>query len=204
MTAVFFRSLACAALAAAVCAPAAAQTLTKRKPGLWEVQTTTQGQGAGAGQQPPNMKEMMESMPPAQRAQVEKMMKERGVGMASKPNSFRYCMTKEQAERDPSVSPDPDTQCSNKMNASSPKEATFSFQCTRKDGSTMQGEGRAYDLTPESYAMDMRMQMQHQGQPMQMQIQQKGRWLGADCQGIKPIGEGKGHGKGQGQGGGRE
>lgn len=178
------RPLVLAALAAAV-AGAGAQTLTKRKPGLWEVQTTTQGQGMG---QPPNMKEMMESMPPAQRAQMEKMMKERGVGMASKPNSFRYCMTKEQAERDPTVSPDPDTTCSNKMHASSPKEATFSFQCTRKDGSTMQGEGRAYDLTPESYAMDMRMQMQHQGQPMQMQIQQKGKWLGADCKGIKPIG----------------
>jgi hypothetical protein len=178
------RTVVLVALTAAV-GCAGAQTLTKRKPGLWEVQTTTQGQGMS---QPPNMKEMMESMPPAQRAQMEKMMKERGVGNASKPNSFRYCMTKEQAERDPTVSPDPDTTCINKMNATSSKEATFSFQCTRKDGSSMQGEGRAYDLTPESYAMDMRMQMQHQGQPMQMQIQQKGKWLGADCKGVKPIG----------------
>jgi hypothetical protein len=179
------RPLALCALAAALGTGAGAQTLTKRKPGLWEVQITTQGQG---GQQPPNMKEMMESMPPAQRAQMEKMMKERGVGMAASPHSFRYCMTKEQAERDPSVSPDPDTTCQNRMNANSPKEATFSFQCTRKDGSTMQGEGRAFDLTPESYAMDMRMQMQHEGQPMQMQIQQRGKWLGADCKGIKPLG----------------
>ena len=55
------RTVVLAALAAAV-GCAGAQTLAKRKPGLWEVQTTTQGQGMGG--QPPNMKEMMENVPP--------------------------------------------------------------------------------------------------------------------------------------------
>jgi hypothetical protein len=175
------------ALLAAALAPAGAQTLTKRKPGLWEVQTTTQGQGAA---QPPNMKEMTDSMPPAQRAQVEKMMKERGVGRGGQPNSFRYCMTKEQAERDPTVSPDPDTKCTNQMHATSSTEAKFSFNCQRKDGSKTEGQGRAFDLTPETYAMDMQMKIHQPGQgaPMDMQIAQRGKWLGADCKGVKPIG----------------
>lgn len=177
-------------LAAAVCLAAsawAAPTLTQRKPGLWEVQTTT----AGAGMpQAPNMKDMMANLPPEQRARVEQMMKDQGVGMGARPNSFRMCLSKEQAEKNEmSVQPDPDTHCDNTMTPVSSREAKFTFQCRRKDGSTMKGEGRAYDLTPESYAMDLRMTVQqHQGAPMTMQTAQRGKWVGADCKGLKPIG----------------
>lgn len=159
----------------------------KRRPGLWEVQSTTQGAGLPQGGMP-DMGEAMKNMSPEQRAMVEKMMKERGVGMGAKPNSFRYCLSKEQAERDSVPKPDPDTDCTHKMTPVSSSEAKFSFSCKRKDGSTVEGQGHAYDLTPESYAMDLRMQAQHQGQPMDMQMKQKGRWLGADCQGLKPMG----------------
>lgn len=160
--------------------------LAKRKPGLWEVQSTTQGAGAQGGM--PDMKEAMGKMSPQQRAMVERMMKERGLAPGAKPNSFRYCLSRERAERDFIPSLDPDTECTHQMNATSSSEAKFNFSCKRKEGGSVQGEGRAYDLTPERYAMDMQMTMQHEGQPVQTQMQQKGRWLGADCQGLKPMG----------------
>jgi len=177
------RSLALLAIAAATTVGAQAQTITKRKPGLWEVQTTTSIANM------PNMQELLANVPPEQRAMMEKMMKDQGVGMGAKPNSFRFCMTKEQAERtEMAVNPDPETQCSNKMTPVSSSEAKFSFNCKRKDGSTMQGEGRAHGLTAEGYAMDMKMKMQQPGQgPTEMQMSQKARWVGADCGGLKPM-----------------
>lgn len=160
--------------------------MTQRKPGLWEVQTSTQG---GPMAQMPDMGETLAKMPPEQRAMVERMMKERGVGMGGKPNSFRYCMTKAQVERD-DMQTDPDTECTKKVSNTSASSGTFSFSCKRKDGSTMSGEGRVSDVTPESYAMDMHMKVQGgQGQAMDMQVSQKARWLGADCQGLKPLGQ---------------
>jgi hypothetical protein len=159
----------------------------KRKPGLWEVQTSTQGAGVPQGGMP-DMNEAMKNMSPEQRAMVEKMMKDRGVGVGAKPNSFRYCLTKERAEREFVPQPDPDTECTHHMDSTSSSEAKFSFSCKRKDGSTVQGQGRAYNLTPESYASEVDMKMQHQGKPMQLHTEQKGKWLGADCQGLKPLG----------------
>ncbi|MED5621430.1 DUF3617 domain-containing protein [Ideonella sp. BN130291] len=175
-----------AALASATLASHAADP-AKRKPGLWEVQSKTQGGGMPAGGMP-DMNEAMKQMSPQQRAMVEQMMKDRGVGTGAKPNSFRYCLSKEKAEKDFVPQTDPDTDCTHKMDSTSATEAKFSFSCKRKDGSSVQGEGRAYNLTPESYAMDMRMKMQHDGKPMEMQMEQKGKWLGADCKGLKPLG----------------
>jgi hypothetical protein len=127
-------------------------------------------------------------MSPQQRQMVEQMMKQRGVARGTKPHSFRYCLSKERAEREFVPQPDADTDCSTKTNKTSATEATFSFSCKRKDGSTVEGEGRAYDLTPESYASEVHVKMQHEGKPVDVRTTQKGKWLGADCQGLKPLG----------------
>jgi len=177
---------AAAGLAGATLCSHAAE-VARRKPGLWEVQTTTQGGGSAQGGMP-EVTEAMKKMSPEQRTMVERMMKERGVGASGKPNSFRYCLTRERAERDLVPQPDAQTQCTYKTDAVSSSEARFGFACKRQDGSTVDGEGRAHDLAPERYALDLRMKMQHDGQPSEMQMQQTGRWLGADCQGLKPLG----------------
>ena len=112
--------------ALAVAATAQAADPARRKPGLWEVQSTTQGTGApGADSAMPDMK----NMSPEQRAMVEKMMKDRGMGPGAKPNSFRYCLSKERAEKDFVPQTDPDTDCTHKMDATSASEAKFSFSC---------------------------------------------------------------------------
>jgi hypothetical protein len=163
----------------------------KRKPGLWEVQSTTQGTGmpGGGGGGMADMNEAMSKMSPEQRAMVERMMKERGVGAGAKPHSFRYCLSKEAAEREwAPPKPDADTECTHQVSSTSSSSANFSFNCKRKDGSTVEGQGRAHDLTPESYAAEIDMKMQHDGKPMEVHTQQSGKWLGADCKGLKPMG----------------
>jgi len=178
------RTLTAFAVAAALaCGAGSALAQPKRNAGLWEVQNKVDMPGM------PSMDEMMKQVPPEQRAMMEQMMKQRGVAMGSAPNTFRYCLSKKAAERDVVPPNDPDMQCSHKLSQSSASEAKFSFSCKRKDGSTAEGEGRAYDLTPSSYASEMTMRTQQQGQAMTMKSSQKGKWLGADCQGLKPIGE---------------
>lgn len=179
-----------AAAGAAVSLPAQAAGAPQRKPGLWEVETTVHGSGMPDASA--QMQESMAKMSPQQRAMVEEMMKKHGVasGSPGHPHSFRYCLSPEQAAREavPQAQPDADTQCTHQLDKTSATEANFSFSCQRKDGSTVKGDGHAYDLTPESYAMSLHMTMQRKGQPMEMQTEQKGHWIGADCQGLKPLG----------------
>jgi hypothetical protein len=163
----------------------------QRKPGLWEVESTVHGNGLPDASA--QMQESMAKMSPQQRAMVEEMMKKHGVAMGGPghPHSFRYCLSPEQAAREavPQAQPDADTHCTRQLDKTSATEAKFSFSCQRKDGSTVKGEGRAYDLSPESYAMSLHMTMQRNGQPMELQTEQKGHWVGANCQGLKPLGQ---------------
>jgi hypothetical protein len=167
-----------AVLAAVASVSASAQAL--RKPGLWEVQTKNTVAGM------PNMEEMMAQVPAAQRAQMEQMMKQQGMAMGGPPGSLRYCLTAERAAKEAVPASDPNMRCDNKMGKRTDTEVRFSFTCTAKDGSAITGEGRAHDITPERYAMDLDMKTMREGRPMQMRVEQKGRWLGADCQGVKP------------------
>jgi hypothetical protein len=184
-----FRPLTLCIAVAALCAGAQAQTLTKRKPGLWEVQQTQQS-GQVAGQKMPSqaeMQAMMAQMPPAQRAQMEKIMREQGVGLTDKPNVMRHCLSKEMAERDPTAqAPDPNMKCEHQVVPVSSSEAKFAFTCTGPQGG-VKGEGRGWDITPEGYKTSMAMQGTVNGQPMSMKMEQTAKWLGADCKGIKPM-----------------
>lgn len=185
------RLLAVLAAAAMLAAGAGqAQTLSKRKPGLWEVQQT-QHSGQVAGQAMPSKREMDAAhakMTPAQRQQLEQGMRERGLGLGSKPGAMRYCLSPQMAERDAfAQAPDPSMKCEHSLSPTSSSEARFSFSCSGPQGS-LKGEGRGWNITPEGYRTSMTMEGTIQGQPMSMKMEQTGRWLGSDCQGIKPLG----------------
>jgi hypothetical protein len=125
-------------------------------------------------------------MPPAQRQQMEAMMRQQGVGMTNKPGSLRVCVSPAMAARESVHQPDPEMKCQHKFTAVSSREARFAFTCTGPDGPT-QGEGRVWDYGPEGYQSESTIKGQHQGRPMTMQFKQSARWLGADCQGLKPL-----------------
>ncbi|MCW7538868.1 DUF3617 domain-containing protein [Aquabacterium sp. A7-Y] len=183
-------SAALLALAAAVSAGASqAQTLTQRKPGLWEVQHTQQA-GQVAGQAMPSQRELetaLGRMTAEQRRQVEQTMRERGVGLTGKPGTMRYCLTQAMVERDPlSQPPDPSMKCEHSVQPKSATEASFSFSCTSPQG-TLKGQGRGWNITPEGYRTSLAMEGTMNGQPMSMKMEQNARWLGSDCKGIKPL-----------------
>lgn len=179
-----------ACLLAATLGTAQAQTVAKRKPGLWEVTQTRQDSQIG-GQALPSQKEiaeMMAQMPPEQRKQMEAAMRQQGVGMsAARPNTLRYCLTPEMAQRDEmAMPPDADMKCQHSVKPVSAKETRFSFVCSGPNGK-FQGEGRSWDVGPEGYKTATTMRGTVEGQPMTMKMEQSGRWLGADCKGLKPI-----------------
>jgi hypothetical protein len=171
------------ALAVGPISSAQAQTLPQRKPGLWEIQTQTHGAMAEMQKQ---VEEALARMPPAQRQQMEAMMRQQGVGMTNKPGSLRVCVSPAMAARESVHQPDPEMKCQHKFTAVSSREARFAFTCTGPDGPT-QGEGRVWDYGPEGYQSESTIKGQHQGRPMTMQFKQSARWLGADCQGLKPL-----------------
>lgn len=170
-------------LALAVGQIASAQTLPQRKPGLWEVQTQTQGAMAEMQKQ---MDETLARMPPAQRQQMEAMMRQQGVGMTNKPGTLRICVSPAMAAREGLHQPDPEMKCQHKFTPVSSREARYAFTCTGPGGPT-QGEGRVWDYSPEGYQSESTIKGQHQGRPMTTQFKQSARWLGADCQGLKPL-----------------
>lgn len=176
-------ALLAAALAAASL-PAAAQTLTARKPGLWEIKTTHQGGPMAEAQK--QMEAAMASMPPAQRKQMEEMMRKQGVGMTGQPGAMRLCVSPAAAARQDFTRPDPKADCQHKVTPVSGSEAKFSFTC-KGAGGPSSGEGRVWGLTAEGYQSQMKMQSMHEGKPVTMDMQQTARWLGSDCQGIKPL-----------------
>ncbi len=162
----------------------AAQTLTARKPGLWELKTTHQGGPMADAQK--QMEAAMASMPPAQRKQMEEMMRKQGVGVGGQPGVMRICVSPAMAARQDFAQPDPKDNCQHKVTPVSSSEAKFSFTCKGDDGPSS-GEGRLWDLTPEGYKSQMKLQSRHEGKPVTMDVQQSARWVGADCQGIKPL-----------------
>lgn len=180
---------AAACLLLASGAPLQAQTLSKRKPGLWEITQTQQGAQVDGEQMPSSeeIAQMMAQMPAAQRQQMEKMMRERGGGLsASRPNTIRYCLTPEMAARDTFAQPpDPGMKCKHDVKAVSSSEARFTFTCSGPNGS-FKGEGRSTGMSPEGYKTSISMQGTMEGTPMSMRTEQTGRWLGSDCQGLKP------------------
>lgn len=179
------RLAALAALCSVGAAATAADLMAHRKPGLWEIQ----GQAGGATVDAMNkqMEAMMANMPAEQRARMEAAMKKRGAaagGMGA--THFRYCLSPEKAAKESFAKPEPDADCTQQITQSSATEVKFSFSCKRKDGSSEQGEGRAWNISPEGYQLSLQMSgTERNGKPMDLKVEQTAKWLGADCQGVK-------------------
>jgi hypothetical protein len=66
------------------------------KPGLWEFQNEREVNG----QKMPDMNDRLKNMSPEKRAQIEAMMKQRGIGMGA-GNTGQLCYTRESIEHSP-------------------------------------------------------------------------------------------------------
>lgn len=159
------------------------------KPGLWEITTQMQGESAEMKEAMAEAQKAMENMPPEQRKMMQDMLARQGVQMGKGgPGSMsvKICLTKEMAERN-EVDAHQDG-CTHTRSQRSGNTMAFSFVCTQPPSS---GEGQVTFHTAESYSMQMSSTSGPKGKGEKMSMQGKGRWLGADCGSVKPVGVGK-------------
>lgn len=169
-------------LLAALADPAFAQKLA---PGLWEHAMTMK---SGSGQVEQGMAQMQQElarMPPEQRKMVEQMMASRGVGVGAAPGApttLKLCITPEQAARD--EMPQHDGRCKQTSMQRSGNTMRFTFACSGEPPSS--GEGEFTLESPKAHSGKLVVTTTAKGKPERMEMQTRGRWLAADCGGVKP------------------
>ncbi|MBU0542141.1 MAG: DUF3617 domain-containing protein [Gammaproteobacteria bacterium] len=153
--------------------PAQFAVAAEVKPGLWETEFDSQGMGPEAQAA---MKQM-ESMPPAQRKQMEAMMAQMGVSMGAKAGSVRFCITPEQAKAN-DVPVQDDGDCKNKVLSRSAKSMKVEFKCP-----DTQGTATVNFTSPTQYETKIDATTSEGGQQRKVQQTLKSKWVKASCGG---------------------
>ena len=164
------------------------------KPGLWENTSTTTISGLTMPRNMPQLTpEQLEKMPPAQRAQIESMMK--GAAGAPQTNVTKACVTAEQLSHP--LLDNGDKSCTYKMTGSSSSSQSIHVECARGNTKTL-GDMVLTRVDSEHVKGDMNMKTTGDastqgsaGQNMTIKLSFSNKWLGADCGDVKPSGSDK-------------
>ena len=171
-------------------ASANAQTM---KPGLWEITQKMKSGSAEMNNALAAMQDQMAKMTPQQRKQMQDMMAKQGVNMdlgagggAAKPGEItvRMCMTREMIAENQTAPQQPG--CTHTQSPRVGNTWKMAFTCTNPPSS---GEGQVTYNGSEGYTSRTTMSTQVQGKPEKMTMEGSGKWLGADCGTIKPLGQ---------------
>jgi hypothetical protein len=172
------RKIAVAFAGALLVAAAAAADLVRPniKLGLWEITASPQG-----GM--PTADDMLARLPPEQRAAVAAAMQAHA-GMAAKPHAFKECMTPEKLGRGFKTADDDDSTCQRKVLSSSAGEMRIHGECTKPQGNI------AMDVHFQFAGGDrmtgtVNIVRTMGGRSMTINALVNGKWLGADCGGVK-------------------
>jgi hypothetical protein len=173
---------ACAALCLA--GAAAAADRPTQKAGLWEINSKNTVDGKPIGMMPD-----LDKMPPQARAQMEKMMAERGMSMpGAGPGGgtlTKLCIAKDHLAGPQMPQQQGDAKCEQKVTKQTATAMAWTYRCTGAHPS--QGEGEARFDSPEKYSGWFTATSQHQGRTQSMRMDYSARWLGKDCGTIKPL-----------------
>jgi len=172
------RSLPLAALALVFGVGAQAQTAPPIKPGLWQITSDRQTDGQPA----PDLGEHLKQMPPEMRKRMEANMKQQGVDMSGGPGSMKICQTRESLDQGRWQG----EQGNCKTDFTSRTGSTWKWRSTCSQPPS-QTEGEASFSNPESYTVKSSTTMTMQGKAQVTKMTMNGKWLGADCGGLKPI-----------------
>jgi Protein of unknown function (DUF3617) len=176
------------ALLALATLPAAAQTAPPIKPGLWTVEKyESSGDGAPNAGQRKEMADALKNMPPEQRAQMEAMMKQRGIDMGAMasgggPQGMKMCY--DRASLDQNAWQGEQGRCKTDFTQRSATAWKWTSACTQPP-STGQGEAR-FDGA-DRYTVDFTSTVTEGGKPRTSRHTMTMRRLGDDCGGLKPI-----------------
>lgn len=173
------------ATALLLAAPAWAQQ-HKLAPGLWETEFTVKSDDGKMEAAMAQAQKAMAGMSPEQRAQMEALMKQRGMSMpagAGQPAKMRHCLTPEQAARDEVPQQNPG-ECKQTGRTRSGNTFKITMECT--GARPAKGEGEFTFVSPKEHKGQMRMTMTRGEQAMTMDTTMHARWIAADCGDVKP------------------
>lgn len=169
---------------AIIAVPSSAQTM---KPGLWEINNKIHSDNSDFGRMMAQMQKQMASMPPEQRKAMEDMMqKKAGVGMPVMKGGgmvVKMCISKEMVAQG-QLPMQQQGNCTHQRANTSSSSIKMSFTCTNPASS---GEGEFKLIGDSAYTMKMKMTSSMTGRQEVTSMDASGKWLGADCDNIKPI-----------------
>ena len=161
---------------------AAAPPAPPVKTGLWEVKMS-QLDANGKEMLPP-MNASMARMTPEARARMAEMMKGRGLVMPDENGAIKLCMSKESFDSGAWQQMAGDTGCTTNYSSTTGSTWKWHTSCpslkTESDGETTFTGGVAYKTKVVSTSNST-------GTPRTTTRLMDGKWLGADCGGVKPI-----------------
>jgi len=170
------RFIAAAALAVgAVFAAAFAQAQTPPiKPGLWEIKQL------GGDDRSAQMAERMKNMPPDKRAQMEAMMKERGIDITA-GGATHVCYDKDSMD----ISQlDKQTTCKTDFSSRTSSAWKWHSVCSQFKS---ESDGEAVFANAENYTINTKTTSTMSGQPKTTQRTMQAKWLGGNCGDLKPF-----------------
>lgn len=156
----------------------------KIEPGLWELTMTMQSQSGQVEQAMREMQQQLAALPPEQRQMMEQMMAAQGVSLGDTANTYRICITPEDAELDQLHLADEN--CSHEILQRSGNTLKVRFKCAGDPPSS--GEGEITILSPTEYRGKAQIDTLVDGKPEQVRIEQVGRRIAADCGKLFPKG----------------
>ncbi len=156
------------------------------RPGLWEESVAIKTDNAQANAAMEQMRARLASMPPEQRAAIEKMMASHGVGTApgGSPNVVRVCITKEQIAR--GFTPDRDKHCQRMNVSNSGNVTTFDFVCN-SDNRNVTGHGTFTAVSDTAFAVSTVADTSSQKSAMHVQSDISGKFVSSNCGDVKPM-----------------
>jgi hypothetical protein len=173
------RILTICGLAAAFSATVSGQGMNL-KAGLWEA-TSTMSMGGGAPMIP---EDKLAQMPPAQRAQVEAMMKN------AMNTTTKLCYTQEQLNRGLNYNNDRAGTCKSNIVSIMPSKQVSEVSCDSGKTKTT-GTVTMEALDKEHYNGNVKMHTEGNGPPRDITMKLAGKWLSSDCGDVKPLDYGK-------------
>lgn len=151
------------------------------KLGLWEMTTTSESSGA-----PPIPPEAMARMSPEQRARVQTSIASR-MGKREKAEVRKECVTRKDLEEGFNPKNAGTKGCHTTVTSSSARIMEMKQECNGQY--KINGLFHFEAPTPDTVVGKFDIAMSAGGNTMKMNSVMRGRWLGADCGNVKPVGE---------------
>lgn len=151
------------------------------RPGVWEYTSTLKTKSGEMERAMAQMEQQIAMLPPEQRKMMEQTMASQGIAKSSKPNTYKVCITKEEAEK--GMMPSSDPHCQHKIVRKSGNTVWFNFTC--KENPPSSGEGKYTLIGDNAYQGTMKVKTLVDGRAETVEMTHSGKWISKDCASLK-------------------